>query len=442
MFIILAFLFGMNNYMAMKGNVAFARLRKNYILDVEERDPKLVQKIKPLYDTSFEAMAGTQIAIAVFSILFGFCTWFIGSLTVETLVIAGIPAKPWMYVAGRIVFYALAIWVYWLATFQMPCARALAKPLKELADSTWYIEFLMKLFRPLIAAGLFINRRIFRAEHLPMYNEANYTYSEDEIRCIVEESHSSGRLNALENMLIKNAFDFFNLVAKDVMIPRNQMVMLDYDDSMDAQRTIISRSHHTRYPLYTDDKDHIVGFVHVKDFMEIFLRGEKNVKQIIRDILVVPEVMPAPKLLQLMRSKRTYLAVVVDEYGSTVGLVTMEDLAEELVGEIPEDMEQKPAEIVKYDDGSYGFDGMVILEDVSECLGIHFDESGSANTIGGRIFSLLERIPAVGDSIVFGNWKFTVTKMEGFRITRVRAVPVEPKKEEKNDEHQVSESKD
>ena len=197
------------------------------------------------------------------------------------------------------------------------------------------------------------------------------------------------------------------------------MVTLDYDDDIETMHRIIAKSHHTRYPVYIDDKDSILGFIHVKDFMENTLRGQNNMKHILREILTVPEVMPASSLLQLMKTKRVYLAIVVDEYGSTAGLVTLEDLVEELVGQIPEE-DSKTLEILKVNENTYEFDGMVILSDVSERLGINFD-GDSTGTIGGFAFARLERIPKFGDHIFFSGWKFTVLKMEGFRVTRIRA---------------------
>ena len=140
-----------------------------------------------------------------------------------------------------------------------------------------------------------------------------------------------------------------------------------------------------------------------------------------RDILTVPEVMPAPALLQLMKNRRIYLAVVVDEYGGTSGLVTLEDLVEELMGEIPQEAENVPYEILRIKNGVYEFDGTVILEDVSDRLDIDLENENKNATIGGFIFSHLERVPKVGDHVDFGGWRFTVIRISGFRIVRVKA---------------------
>ena len=246
-----------------------------------------------------------------------------------------------------------------------------------------------------------------------------------EIRCIVEESHRSGRLNALENTLIKNSFDFFDLMARDVMIPRNEIVVFHFDEDLsEAMRRVLPKSHHTCYPVCIEDRDQIIGFIHVKDLLQGCLSGQLSLKKINREILTVPEVMPAPALLQLMKNRRIYLAVVVDEYGGTSGLVTLNDLVEELIGEIPQPAENVPYEIVRQKDGTYEFDGTVILEDVSDRLEIDLAGENKSATIAGFVFSNLERIPKVGDYVDFSGWRFTVLRLSGFRIVRVKAEKV------------------
>lgn len=404
-------------------NFALARLRKKYIEDNDSEDPELIAKVAPFYKKPAVGVAGCQIGFILCTGLYITALWQMAASADDILYYAGWILPAWALLLSEVLFFVLAIMVYWIFTIQLPSGMALLYPLDKLSHHGWVLRLLEKCFRPFIAAGLFIAGRIFHMKGLPFSNEVEFTYSEDEIRCIVEESHRGGKLNALENMLIRNSFHFFDLLARDVMVPRSDMVVLDYNDTMEEMRTRISQAHHTCYPLCIEDKDHIIGFIHVKDFLESCLGGDVNVKRIVRDILMVPEVMPAASLLQLMRSRRIYLAVVLDEYGGTVGMVSLEDLVEELVGEIPQNLDAEPAEITKKTDGTYEFDGTVILDNVSDLLQIDF-ESVDAATIGGYVFALLERIPQVGDSIVVDHWKFTVLRMEGFRITRLKAEPV------------------
>jgi CBS domain containing-hemolysin-like protein len=409
------------NYKNTLVNFSFARMRKKYIEDNDEQDPELIKKVAPFYQRTSQILGGTQVAFVIY------CGIFAISLLTMILsahhILSPLMGADWDWVLDLVLVVAAIILVgaYWVVTILYPGTHALVEPLPVLASHRWVVHWNRHLFRPLVQVGLFLVRRIFRLKKIPFRNEVNFTYTEDEIRCIVEESSRSGRLNALENTLIKNSFDFFDLMVRDVMIPRNNMVVLDFNDDIDTMRRTISKAHHTCYPVCIDDKDQILGFIHVKDFMESLLHGESNVKKIIREILTVPEVMPAPSLLQLMRNRRIYLAVVVDEYGGTSGLVTLEDLVEELIGEIPQAVDTTPYEIVRRKDGTYEFDGTVILDDVSDRLEIDLDGEDGNATIGGFVFSHLERIPKVGDHVDFSGWRFSVLRMDGFRIMRVKA---------------------
>lgn len=414
------------NYKNTLVNFSFARMRKKYIEDNDEQDPELIKKVAPFYQRTSQILGGTQVAFVIY------CGIFAISLLTMILsahhILSPLVGADWDWVLDLVLAVAAIILVgaYWVVTILYPGTHALVEPLPVLASHRWVVHWNRHLFRPLVQVGLFLVRRIFRLKKIPFRNEVNFTYTEDEIRCIVEESSRSGRLNALENTLIKNSFDFFDLMVRDVMIPRNNMVVLDFNDDIDTMRRTISKAHHTCYPVCIDDKDQILGFIHVKDFMESLLHGESNVKKIIREILTVPEVMPAPSLLQLMRNRRIYLAVVVDEYGGTSGLVTLEDLVEELIGEIPQAVDTTPYEIVRRKDGTYEFDGTVILDDVSDRLEIDLDGEDGNATIGGFVFSHLERIPKVGDHVDFSGWRFSVLRMDGFRIMRVKAERITP----------------
>lgn len=417
----MALLSGTVNYICTAVNFSFARMRKKYIEDNDELETEQVKKVAPYYRRTSAVLAGTQIGHILCGGLFAVSLYQISRhmliVLEETFGILPIGLVSGGIAAGVIA----SLMLYWIFTVLVPGSISLVKPLAMLYSHTWFINVSQTLWKPFISMGLWAVKKILDMKGIPFRDEVNFTYTEDEIRCIVEESHRSGRLTALENTLIKNSFDFFDLDARDVMIPRNNMVVLDFNDDMEVMRRNISKAHHTCYPVCMEDKDHVLGFIHVKDFLESLLRGEYNIKRIMREILTVPEVMPAPALLQMMKNKRTYLAVVVDEYGGTSGLVTLEDLMEELAGEIPQTEDAAPAEILMVNDRIYEFDGTVILEDVSERLQMEFDDEERNNTIGGLIFSKLERIPAAGDHISFGGWKFTVLKMYGFRVVRIRA---------------------
>ncbi len=410
-------------------NFSFARMRKKYIEDNDEQDPALIEKVAPFYQRTSQIIGGTQVSFVLCSAVLGISLLALvsHSLVLSELLLGWELWAEWKW--GVYAFLALLVMglllAYWVGTILLPGANALVDPLPILASHTWVIRLNRHLYRLFVEAGLFVTRRIFRLRGIPFRNEVNFTYTEDEIRCIVEESHRSGRLNALENTLIKNSFDFFDLMARDVMIPRNEIVVFHFDEDLsEAMRRVLPKSHHTCYPVCIEDRDQIIGFIHVKDLLQGCLSGQLSLKKINREILTVPEVMPAPALLQLMKNRRIYLAVVVDEYGGTSGLVTLNDLVEELIGEIPQPAENVPYEIVRQKDGTYEFDGTVILEDVSDRLEIDLAGENKSATIAGFVFSNLERIPKVGDHVDFSGWRFTVLRLSGFRIVRVKAEKV------------------
>lgn len=410
-------------------NFSFARMRKKYIEDNDEQDPALIEKVAPFYQRTSQIIGGTQVSFVLCSAVLGISLLALvsHSLVLSESLLGWELWAEWRW--GVYILIALLVMgillAYWVGTILLPGAHALVDPLPILASHTWVIRLNRHLYRLFVAAGLLVTRRIFRLRGIPFRNEVNFTYTEDEIRCIVEESHRSGRLNALENTLIKNSFDFFDLMARDVMIPRNEIVVFHFDEDLsEAMRRVLPKSHHTCYPVCIEDRDQIIGFIHVKDLLQGCLSGQLSLKKINREILTVPEVMPAPALLQLMKNRRIYLAVVVDEYGGTSGLVTLNDLVEELIGEIPQPAENVPYEIVRQKDGTYEFDGTVILEDVSDRLEIDLAGENKSATIAGFVFSNLERIPKVGDHVDFSGWRFTVLRLSGFRIVRVKAEKV------------------
>lgn len=410
-------------------NFSFARMRKKYIEDNDEQDPALIEKVAPFYQRTSQIIGGTQVSFVLCSAVLGISLLALvsHSLVLSESLLGWELWAEWKW--GVYVLIALLVMglllAYWVGTILLPGAHALVDPLPILASHTWVIRLNRHLYRLFVEAGLFVTRRIFRLRGIPFRNEVNFTYTEDEIRCIVEESHRSGRLNALENTLIKNSFDFFDLMARDVMIPRNEIVVFHFDEDLsEAMRRVLPKSHHTCYPVCIEDRDQIIGFIHVKDLLQGCLSGQLSLRKINREILTVPEVMPAPALLQLMKNRRIYLAVVVDEYGGTSGLVTLNDLVEELIGEIPQPAENVPYEIVRQKDGTYEFDGTVILEDVSDRLEIDLAGENKSATIAGFVFSNLERIPKVGDHVDFSGWRFTVLRLSGFRIVRVKAEKV------------------
>ncbi len=243
------------------------------------------------------------------------------------------------------------------------------------------------------------------------------------MRKLVSASEKGGSIDPVESKLIDNVFDFADRVAREVMVPRQDMICLFTDDSLEENLKVIEQTGHTRYPLCTDDRDHIIGMVHIRELMNIDAKSTTfALTQVMREMEVVPESMSIAKILQLMQQKHVQMAVVADEYGGTAGLVTMEDLLEEIVGDIQDEHDEDMPEVNKLADGSCVFDGLVLLDEVSDVLNIQFEEP-EEDTIGGYVFGLLGRQPEVGDIVVSEGYRFEVLASTGFRVLRVKVTP-------------------
>ncbi|MBP5726408.1 MAG: HlyC/CorC family transporter, partial [Clostridia bacterium] len=275
---------------------------------------------------------------------------------------------------------------------------------------------------PLVGIAFWIAKGIAKLFGVTYTSEEDISRSEEELRQIVSASEKEGELDSAERTLIDNVFEFNDTVAREVMVPRQDMICVFVDDTLEEIQETIRTTHHTRFPVCEEDKDHILGIFHVRDLLNADLSKDFAITSLLRKTIRVPEGMNALRVLQTMQKQRVHLAVVVDEYGGTVGLVTLEDLLEEIVGDMSDEYE--PAElpdILPLANGSYDIDGEMPLDDVAEVLDLSFDEEDEEDTLGGYIFSRLGRKPEEGDEVEWKNWTFTVLKMDQFRIERVKA---------------------
>ncbi|HEY8875741.1 MAG TPA: hemolysin family protein [Desulfosporosinus sp.] len=294
------------------------------------------------------------------------------------------------------------------------------------------------VFYPVIWALNHIANLVLHIMRIQPANEADLSHSEEELRMLVDASQKYGYLDTMEGKLLDNVFEFSDRIASEVMIPRQDMVCLFIQDTFEEILEVLKEYGHTRYLLCDDDKDNVLGLVHMRDIIRLQEQvGEKNITDIKRDILAVPEGMPISHLVQRMRSQRTHMAVIVDEFGGSAGLVTLEDMLEELVGEIFDEFESEQPEIQKVSGNEYLLNGRVLLEEVSEMLEIVLEEN-TVSTIGGYIFSRLGRKPVKGDNVYFDGFNFGVLEVVGYRITKVKVMKksLDSKMSEANDDHE------
>ncbi len=249
-------------------------------------------------------------------------------------------------------------------------------------------------------------------------------HSEEELRLLLAESHRTGALSSSKRKLLENVFDYTHRSAKHIMVPRAEIVYLTLRKSLAENLDIIRNNQHTRYPLCETDIDHVVGMIHTKDLLQPAegLRESRDLLRLKREILFVPETRPLELLQRDFQQRRVHMALVVDEYGSTSGLVTLEDILEEIVGEIQDEFDAEPPKMESTGDG-YVVDGLVLLDEIAERLGLDVPEHES-NTLGGFVIARLGRIARVGDVVRLDGYDVKVVEMKGRRVSKLLLTPV------------------
>lgn len=387
---------------------------------------KLALKVLSSFDTYLGA---TQLGITLASLALGWLGEPAVSSLLKPVLIEYFPGSEWMVTTISIALgFIIITFLHIVIGELVPKSMAIQRAESLAMACVWPLYIFHKLGYPIILLFNRTAKAILGMMGIEAATEADLTHSEEELRMIVSASHRGGVLNQMESELIDNVFDFADRLAREIMVPRQDMICLFSDDSFEENMKVVRETGHTRYPLCIEDKDHIIGMVHIRDLMDFDIcpDGERDLTSIVREILVVPEGMSVAQLLQVMRRKRTHLAIVADEYGGTAGLVALEDVIEEIVGDIQDEHDVvEDIEIQRLADGSYEFDGRVLLDDVTELLNIRLDEH-EEDTLGGYIFGMLGRRPETGDQVNIGDYSFAVLRVNGFRIVRVKAVPLLP----------------
>lgn len=248
----------------------------------------------------------------------------------------------------------------------------------------------------------------------------------EEVRQIVAEGQESGNFTEAEHEYIKNVFDFTHTHVREVMVPRTRMTMLDSSLPVERLLSVILESEYSRYPVYRDDPENIVGFVHGKDVLGGVLRGGFSLERVMRPPFFVPEGKLVNELLKEMQRKRIHMAIVVDEYGGVSGLVTTEDLIEELVGEIEDEHDVgEPKKVEHLPDGTIVVDALLSVSDLSDLLDVRVDDDAEYDTVAGLILARLGRFPERGESVEWEGYRFTCIDVTRRGIVRVSITPVD-----------------
>ncbi|WP_017753461.1 hemolysin family protein [Calidifontibacillus oryziterrae] len=260
---------------------------------------------------------------------------------------------------------------------------------------------------------------------LGIASEHEIAHSEEELRLILSESFESGEINQSEYDYVNNIFEFDNRLAKEIMVPRTEVIALDKDQTIKEVLNTLHMEKYTRYPVIDGDKDHVIGLLNIKEIFSDFVTGavteNTTIEQYARPIIKIIDSIPIHDLLLKMQKERIHMSILVDEYGGTSGLVTVEDILEEIVGEIQDEFdEDEIPSIQQIDDAHTIIEGKVLVSDVNDLFHIDIDES-EVDTIGGWILTENFDIHQ-GESIYFDNYEFKVIEMEEQKIKSIEVI--------------------
>jgi len=302
------------------------------------------------------------------------------------------------------------------------------------------INFFMLIFRPFVWLINLLSNAVLRLLGLPADSAHGNVYTVEELEMIVTSSRKAGVLDREEEVILRRVFDFGDITARQVMRPRTELEAISVTATLDEVLKVVTEHKHSRFPVYEGSLDNIVGILHTQDLFAVIaqdllqsraaLGGEPghihgagfDLRAIARNPKVVPETMDVADLLPQMQQSGVQMVVVIDEYGGTAGIVTLEDIIEEIVGEVRDEFEPESAAssgIVNTPEGTL-IDGLVAIDDVNEAL--HLDIDSESDTIGGYVFEVLGRKPELGDEIRRNGYVLRVEQMDGLRIAQVRVL--------------------
>ena len=406
---------------------ALVKVRKTRLEQLANEGSSSAKVALGTVDNMNDMLAAVQLGITIASIALG----WVGEATVVQIIEKLIIFFPW--ISPSIASHAIAVPIsFALVTFlhvllgeQVPKCMAIQHPEKFALFCARPIKFFEVLFKPFVWILATCNERLLKMLCIES-SQSTLVHSTEELDMIVDASFNEGVLNETEAEMLHNMFKFSDLTAKQIMVPRRDMMCIDKDDiTFEELNKITLENQYTRYPIYDENIDKILGFIHVKDLYAAILKNEEfNLDKLTRPLMLIPETMTLDNLMIEFKKRHGQMAIVVDEYGGTSGLITLEDVLEEIIGEVQDEFDtDEEVDIKEVAENTYVANAMMRLDEIAEFFDINEDDLDieDIETIGGLVVKLLGRIAQVGDVVEINEQglKFTVQKIDGARITRL-----------------------
>jgi putative hemolysin len=411
--------------------------------------------VEQLLGDLHRVVSGVQLGITLTSLAIG----ALGELTVAALVQSVMPVQGNARTLLLVHAFALGVSFVFLSAVHVvlgelvPKSISLARAERVALMVARPFQWFLNTFRWAIDLLDGASRLIVKALGVLAPSGHGVAHSTEELQIQIQQARERGLLGVGEEKFILSAIELGQLQVREIMVSRPDMHTLPVEASLDEVLRMFATTQRSRIPVYRDSIDHVLGFVHIKDMMWVLLDRERrleenltppppfDLRRVLREILIVPETKPTSELLVELRTRHIGMAMVVDEFGSILGLVTMEDLLEQLVGEIHDefDVVEKPLTLA---DGAVIFDGALNVRDLDNQYNIVLPEDPAYATVGGFVMDQLGFIPRGGESFEFASYRFTVVEMDGRRIARVKIQLIRPPEPKPAPESQAIQASD
>jgi len=405
-------------------------VRRTRIAELVARGEAAAKSVQKAIDNPDRVIAATQLGITLSSLALGWVGEPALSHLIEPVVslFPSVVQSELSHSISAAISFTIITFLHVVVGELAPKSIALQDPERTslvVANPTLWTE---RIFKPAIWVLNGTGNALLKLFGVEPASGHQLVHSVEELKMLVTASAESGVVKADESEMLHAIFNFGELLARQVMIPRTEVIAVEADMLLKDVIGLVSQSTYTKFPVYEDNLDQIIGIVHVKDMLNVILSPDCDqcvVRDYMRDALYVPETTHVGVLLRQFRDKRQHIAIVMDEFGGTAGLVTLEDLLEEIVGEVSDQFDQVIPEIQAQTDGTFLIDGLTLVEDVNERLNLQLFEP-DYDTIAGYVLGKLRRLPSINDTIDGDAVRIQVVEMDGMRISRVSLTCADP----------------
>ena len=399
---------------------ALVKIRSSQLNTLAAAGIKRAALVKQVKDNLNAYLSACQVGITAASLGLGWLGEpFLARMLQPFFALAGIQSPPVIKSISFALAFLAITFLHIVLGEQAPKILAIRKAMPAALFVSVPLRWFYAIFKPAIwflnAASNWVLRRLLHVEPIA---EGELAHSEEELRLIVRESEKSAEVTPLGRELVFNVLDLRDRVVRDIMTPRGEIVYLDLEDDFETNVKKAIDSRHTRFPLCRENLDNTVGLVHIKELVPMMRDPHPDLLKIKRDLIPLPEMMPLENLLKLFLGKHAHLAIVVDEFGGTVGMVTLENVLEELVGDIQDEFDFEKEEFRKISANEFSVDGALGLYELNDLAKLDL-ESADVSTIGGYVTHLLGHLPKQGEQVKIDNYLVTVSQTDGRRVNQL-----------------------